>query len=346
MSESLHDTVDITFIGAGPVALYGMYYAGLRLMRYKAIDMMEETGGGLTALYPEKYIYDVGGFPRILAKELARQLHEQGTQYPHLLCLGEQVTRIERQDSGLFLLTTDKGTHQSRTVCLCMGIGSYTPKKPDNPSILAFEGRGVQYWVRDLAPLRGKQVIVVGGGDSAFDYSLMLEPLAAKVTHIHRNDFFAAHEDTVKKVQASRVEMKFPFWEIKELQGGKHLEQAVLRQSRTGEECLVPADAVVLALGFHTDPGPWAEWGVQVDKNSICVDSRMRTNIPGIFAAGDIVTYDGKLKLISTGFGEAAIAVNNAKAFIDPKAKVSPGHSTEKHDTAIQKARHAAGKGG
>jgi thioredoxin reductase (NADPH) len=337
MTQTDHDIYDITFVGAGPVALYGMYYAGLRLMRYKAIDMMEETGGGLMALYPEKYVYDVGGFPRVLAKELAHQLHLQGTQYPHTLALGEQVKQIVRESDEFFLITTDRGKHYSRTICLCMGIGSYTPKKLDNPSVLHFENRGVQYWVKAIEPLRGKHVLVVGGGDSAFDYSLMLQPVAASVTHIHRNDFFAAHEDSVKKVKASSVRMKFPYWEIKELHGGDRVERATIFQSKSGEEENIPVDAVILSLGFHTDPGPMAEWGLEVERNCIKVDSRMRTAVPGIFAAGDIVTYDGKLKLISTGFGEVAIAVNNAKALVDPKAKVSPGHSTEKHEVVMHK---------
>lgn len=337
MTTDQSDLFDITFIGAGPVALYGMYYAGLRMTRYKAIDMRAEVGGGLTALYPEKYIYDVGGFPRILAKQLSSDLLAQATQYPHTLCLGETVQSIKRTDDNSFLIGTDRHVHRSRTIVVCIGMGAYTPKRPDLPSAIAYEGRGVSYWITSTAEFRGKHVLVVGGGDSAFDYSLMLQPVAASVTHIHRNDFFGAHEDSVRKVMASTIELKFPYWVVQELHGTERLEAVTLQQTKTGETDKRTIDAVIFCLGFQTDLGSLTDWGLTLEKGCIVVDSRMRTNVEGIFAAGDIVTYDGKLKLISTGFGEVAIAVNNAKVLIDPKAKVNPGHSTDKHELVMKK---------
>ncbi len=331
------DIFDVTFIGAGPVAMYGMYYAGLRMMRYKTIEMLEEVGGGLMALYPEKYIYDVGGFPKVLAKDLVRMLEEQATQYPHELCLNERVDNVQRGDDGIFTLTTSKGVHSSRSIVICAGMGAYVPKRLDIPKLKELEGRGVYYFIRRLQDFRDKRILVVGGGDSAFDYSMMLEPIAKSITHIHRNDFFSANEDSVHKVRNSRVRMKFPFWEIKRIDGEDRVTGATIVQTKTGEEETLELDAIVLNIGFLTNIGPLEQWGLTLEKNGIAVDIRMRTNIEGVFAAGDIVNYDGKLKLISVGFGEVAIAVNNAKSFIDPKAKVSPGHSTEKHDVVMRK---------
>lgn len=328
---------DLTFIGAGPVALYGMYYAGLRRMKIKTIDMLEEVGGGLMALYPEKYIYDVAGFPKVLAKDLVRQLEEQAFQYPHELCLAERVEQVELVGEQLFRLTTNKGRHYSKTVVICAGLGAYIPKRMDIPNLEELEGRGIYYFCRNLKDFENKRILIVGGGDAAFDYSMMLEPVAKSVVHIHRNDFFGAHEDSVEKVKNSSVDLKFPFWELKRIEGEDWVKRATIVQSRTGEEEAYDVDAIVLNIGFITNLGPIENWGLKIEKNAIEVDSRMRTNIEGVYAAGDIVTYDGKLKLISTGCGEVAVAVNNAKNYIDPKAKVSPGHSTEKHEIVMRK---------
>ena len=328
---------DVTFIGAGPVALYGMYYAGLRLMSVKAIEMLEEVGGGLMALYPDKYIYDVAGFPKVLAKDLVQLLERQATQYPYSFCLGEKVTMLERQEDETIKITTTKGEHYSKTVVICAGLGAYIPRRLDVPNIKKLEGHGVYYFCRRLNDFNDKRVRVVGGGDSAFDYSMMLQPVAQSITHIHRNDFFTAHEDSVKRVKESPVRLLYPFWELKAIEGSDWVKSATIVNSQTGEEEKMDVDAVVLNIGFLTNLGPIADWGLKVEKNSIVVDTRMRTNIEGVYAAGDIISYDGKLKLISTGCGEVAIAVNNAKNYIDPKAKVWPGHSTEKHDLVQKK---------
>lgn len=332
-----NELYDITFVGAGPVALYGMYYAGLRMTRFKAIDMLDEVGGGLMALYPEKYIYDVAGFPKILAKDLTRQMQQQATQYPHTMCLGERVIDIKRTEAGILELTTEKGLHLSKTVVVCAGLGAYIPKKLDIPNVHELENRGVFYSIRRLRDFADKSILVVGGGDSAFDYSMMLEPVAKKITHIHRNDFFSAHEDSVRKVKQSSVELLVPFWEVMRIEGEDWVRRVTIVQTKTGEERVLEVDAVIINVGFLTNLGPIENWGLTLDKNAIVVDSRMRTNVEGVYAAGDIVTYDGKLKLISTGCGEVAIAVNNAKNYINPKATVSPGHSTDKHELAQQR---------
>jgi len=344
--STANDVFDITFIGAGPVAMYGMYYAGLRMTRFKAIDMLDQVGGGLMALYPEKYIYDVAGFPRILAKDLTAQFQQQATQYPHELCLGEKVTHLERRDDGVIELTTTLGRHLSKVVIVCAGLGAYIPRSLDIPNIKELEGRGVFYFARNLEVFRGKNVLIVGGGDSAFDYSLMLEPVASKVVHIHRNDFFSAHEDTVRRVRESSVELKVPFWELKQIEGDDWVRKATIVQSQTGETIEMAVDAIVLKIGFLTNLGPIENWGLKIEKNAIAVDSRMRTNVEGVYAAGDIVTYDGKLKLISIGCGEVAVAVNNARNYLNPKAKVSPGHSTDRHELVMKKVKRKMAEAG
>lgn len=333
------DLFDITFIGAGPVGLYGMYYAGLRVTRFKTIDMLDEVGGGLMALYPEKYIYDVAGFPKIMAKELTRMFREQATQYPHMFCLGEKVLDLKKEEDGILTLTTDKGEHRSKTVVICAGMGAYIPRRLDIPNLRELEGAGVFYSVRRLNDFRDKKILIVGGGDAAFDYAMMLEPIAREITHIHRNDFFSAHEDSVHKVRESSVRLKVPFWELKRIEGEDWVKRATIVQTQTGEEEILDVDAIILNIGFLTNLGPIENWGLELENNSIKVDSRMRTNIDGVFAAGDIATYEGKLDLISTGCGEVAIAVNNAKNFIDPKAKVRPGHSTDKHMISQRKMK-------
>ncbi|MEE8577406.1 MAG: NAD(P)/FAD-dependent oxidoreductase, partial [candidate division Zixibacteria bacterium] len=311
-SATENDICDITFVGAGPVALYGMYYAGLRLTKFKAIDMLEQVGGGLMALYPGKYIYDVAGFPKILAKDLIGQLEEQAFQYPHEVCLNEKVTDITRRDDGIIEITTSRGKHLSKTVVVTAGLGAYVPRRLDIPKVEELEGAGLFYSVHHPEDFAGKRILVVGGGDAAFDYSMMLEPVASQVTHIHRNDFFNAHEDSVNKVKNSSVELLVPFWEMKRIEGNGWVQSATIFQSRTGEERTMDVDAIICNIGFLTNLGPIEKWGLEIEGNAIKVDSRMQTNIEGVYAAGDIVSYDGKLKLISTGFGEVAVAVNNA----------------------------------
>ncbi len=337
MTTTSSDIYDVTFIGAGPVALYGMYYAGLRRTKSKVVDMLGEVGGGLMALYPEKYIYDVAGFPKILARDLVKQLRQQADQYDHTYCLEEKVIGVEKRNDGLIKLTTPKAEHLSKTVIVCAGLGAYIPKQIDIPNVKELEGAGVYYFVRRLEEFRDKEILIVGGGDSAFDYSMMLEPVARSITHIHRNDFFSAHEDTVRKVKESSVRLMFPFWEVQQIEGDDRVRYCTIIQTQTGEKQRLKVDAIIFNIGFITNLGPIADWGLEIDKNAIKVDNSMRTNIDGIYAAGDIVTYDGKLKLISTGCGEVAVAVNYAKHYIDPKAKVSPGHSTDKHELVQRK---------
>ncbi len=324
------DIYDFTIIGGGPTGLYGAFYAGLRNMRTKIIDSLGQLGGQLSALYPEKYIYDVGGFPRVLAKDLVSMLTEQANQYEPTLCLGEKVLNLEPQGDGIIKLTTDQGVHWTKTVLIAAGVGAFIPRRLDVTGVAELEGKGIQYFVTDTSGFAGKRIVIVGGGDSAFDWAMALGPAAARCLQIHRSDRFKAHEDSIAKVSASTVDLR-TFTELKAIHGETRLEAVTIFDNRTGEEEMVECDNLLLNLGFLTNLGPIKDWGIEIEKNVIRVNTTMMTSIPGVYAAGDICTYVGKLKLIATGFGEAGTAANFAKTFLDPSAKAFPGHSSELH---------------
>ena len=318
---------DIAIIGGGPVGQYAAYYAGLRGMKTKVIDSLPELGGQLTALYPEKYIYDVAGYAQVYAKDLVVNLTEQMMQYGPTLALDQKVMNLT--SNGIVTIETDKGhTHQAKSAIIACGVGAFMPRKMAVAGVAELDGLGVHYFVNDKSVFAGKRVMIVGGGDSAFDWSLNLFDTAKSIVQIHRTDKFRAHEDTVQKVKSLPVTFH-TFHEVKQVHGEDHVTGVTIFDNRTKEETFSECDELIFLLGFLTDLGPIKHWGFEITGNSIRVNSRMATNIPGVYGAGDIVDYDGKLKLIATGFGEAAIAVNNAKAHVDPTAKVNPGHSSE-----------------
>lgn len=323
---------DLTIIGSGPVGLYGVFYAGLRGMKAKIMDALPQLGGQLVALYPEKYIFDVAGFPKILAKDLAKNLIEQALSLGPVVCLEEKVTVVKIGDENsqrVLELITDKGiSHFTKSIVLTAGIGAFKPKKLDAPGIDTFEGKGIYYFVNEKDTFRNKNILIVGGGDSAVDWALNLLDTAKKITLIHRRDQFRAQEESVKELMASPVDVR-TFHELKLVRGNSRLEEASIYDNRTLEENILKVDAVILNLGFHADLGPVKAWGLEIEKGGIKVNYRMETNIRGIFAAGDIASHPGKLKLISTGFGEVATAVNFAKNMIDPASRVFPGHSSD-----------------
>lgn len=324
------ETVDITIIGGGPTGLYGLFYAGMRGVSARVIDALPELGGQLTALYPEKDVFDVAGFPRVLAKDLARELVTQGLQFDAEVCLGERVLELN-PGGDRFDLRTDAGARPTRAVVIAGGKGAFKSRTLAVPGWDEFLERGLTTQVKDPESFRGKRVLLVGGGDSAFDWSWALRDIAGELTHIHRSNRYRAHESTVAQVEGAheRGELRLrTFRTVTEIHGNDRVEAATIRHTKTKETTRLEVDEVVALIGFVPNIGPIAEWGLELEKNCIVVDSRMRTNIPGVYAAGDIATYDGKLELISTGFGEAAIAVNNAVHHMDPNAKVNPGHST------------------
>ncbi|MEH7440855.1 NAD(P)/FAD-dependent oxidoreductase [Bacillus sp. JJ1122] len=319
---------DITIIGGGPAGLFTAFYGGMRQASVKIIESLPQLGGQLSALYPEKYIYDVAGFPKVRAQELIDNLKEQMAKFEPATALEQSVEKLEKLEDGSFKLTTDKEIHYTKTVIITAGNGAFQPRRLELESAAQYEGKNLHYFIDDLNQFAGQKVAVLGGGDSAVDWALMLEPIAEQVTIVHRRDKFRAHEHSVENLQNSKVDIKTPYIPT-ELIGDRNKISQIVLQDANGEDTVnVDVDSVICNFGFVSSLGPIKEWGLEIEKNSILVNSKMETNIPGIYAAGDICTYEGKVKLIATGFGEAPTAVNNAKSFIDPKAKTQPLHSS------------------
>lgn len=322
---------DIIIIGGGPTGLFALFYAGMRGVTACVVDALAEPGGQLTALYPEKYIFDVGGFPKILAKDLVKGLVEQAAQFGQPLHFGERVVGLE-EDSGVFTLVTERERYPGRAVIIAGGIGAFSPRRLPQPSAAAWYGRGVYDRVIDPEKFRGQRVLIVGGGDSAFDWTHQLLDRAAAVTLVHRSDRFRAHGATVAAVSAAAASGRakvLTFHELTDVRGnGDHLTGVTLRDNKSKTTHDIEVDAILPMLGFVSDLGNITEWGLTLQKDEILVDILMETGRPGIYAAGDITAYPGKLKLIATGFAEAATAVNQAVHRIYPEKKVAPGHSS------------------
>ena len=322
---------DLAIIGAGPTGLYAAYYAGFRGLSTVIIDSLAEPGGQISALYPEKPIHDVAGFPTILGKDLVAGCVAQAEPYDPTYLLGHRAERLERIDpdddhSGL-RLTTHQGTViEARVVLIAGGIGTFTPRPL--PGSTTWEGRGLIHFVRKLETLRGQRVLIVGGGDSAVDWALALEDITDHVTLIHRREDFRAHAASVDRLHASTVEVRVHH-EVRRIEGGDRIERVVIFDSRNDDEAVLEVDTVIAALGFTADPGPLRSWDVEHDGRRVRIDTRGATSMPGVYAAGDVADYPGKLPLIATGFGEAATAVNNAAVWLDPDARLMAGHSSD-----------------
>ena len=322
---------DITIIGGGPTGLFAAFYAGMRGATARIVDALPELGGQLAALYPEKFIFDVAGYPKVLARDLVRALTDQAMQFSPAIELGQRVTALE-EDGGQFTLVTDQGRFPSRAVVIAAGIGAFSPRRLPQPFAAEWYGRGIHDRVLSPDEFRGRKIVIVGGGDSAFDWTHQLLDRAASVTLVHRSDRFRAHDATVAEVSAAAAAGRasiLTFHELAAIQGnGDRLQQVTLRDVKTKATVDVECDALLPMLGFVSDMGPIAEWGLRLEKNELVVNSLMETGRPGIYAAGDVTTYPGKLKLIATGFAEAATAVNQAVHWIYPDKKVAPGHSS------------------
>jgi thioredoxin reductase (NADPH) len=320
-------SVDLAVIGAGPAGLYAAYYAGFRGLSVALVDALPEPGGQVSALYPEKLIYDIAGFPAVKGRDLVENLVAQAGRFAPSYVLGEQAESCVRGDDGRLLVTTDKGTEIAcGAVVITGGIGSFTPRPL--PLGQQYEGRGLSYFVPRLEAHRDQDVVVVGGGDSAFDWAASLEPIARSVTLVHRRETFRAHEHTVSQVKASRVEL-ITSAAISGVSGDVNVESVDVLHLPTKTTRTVKTQAIVAALGFTADLGPLETWGIAARDRRILVDTRMQTSVPGVFAAGDITEYDGKVRLISVGFGEAATAVNNAAVLLRPDLDLFPGHSSD-----------------
>lgn len=329
----IHELRDITIIGAGPTGLFGLFYAGMRQVSAQIIDALPEAGGQLAALYPEKFIFDVAGFPQILAKDLVRALVEQTRRFDGNVHLAQRVTALEK-DGDHFVLVTETDRFPTRSIIIAAGIGAFSPRRLPQACAAPWYGRGVYDVVTDPERFRGQRVIIIGGGDTAFDWGVQLLPRAAHVTIVHRTDRFRAHDATVSEyrsaVAAGRAQL-FTFHEIFDVLCKREPDRfthIVLRDVKAKTTTEVEADVVLPMLGFVSDMGAIAGWGLTIEKDEITVNSQMETGQPGIYAAGDVTTYPGKLKLIALGFSEAAIAVNQAVHWIHPEKKIAPGHSS------------------
>lgn len=331
----LHDIRDITIIGGGPTGLFALFYAGMRQVTAQIVDALPEAGGQLTALYPEKFIFDVAGFPQVLAKDLVGALIEQNKRFPGAMHFGQQVTGLER-DGNHFVLVTKSDRFPTRSIIIAAGIGAFTPRRLPQSCAEPWYGRGVFDVVMNPEDYRGKRVVIIGGGDTAFDWGVQLASRAKSVAIVHRSDRFRAHDATVNEFRAAvqvgdgRASL-YTFHELHDVvcrHAPERFSHVVLRDVKTKTTREVEADVVLPMLGFVSDMGVIAQWGLTIVKDEILVNSQMETGKPGIYAAGDVTTYPGKLKLIATGFGEAAIAVNQAVHWIYPEKKVAPGHSS------------------
>ena len=321
---------DLTIIGAGPTGLFSAFYAGMREMKTKILEALPEAGGQLTVLYPEKYIYDSPGYPKILAKDLVKNLVEQSSMFNPDVFFDERVISIERQKDGCIKIETDKGHHSSRNILITAGIGAFSPNKLTVSGAEQFEGKGVYYHVKDRSIFKGKRVLIIGGGDTALDWALSFRDWCKEITLIHRRDVFRAHESSVKELFSSDIPVKL-YWELKEIHGKEMLEGVTIINSKTKEEEKLKVDAILINIGFKADLGPIKNWGLEIDQRNIKVNGNMETNLEGIFAAGDIAKQSdsAKLNLIATGFAQAATAVAVAKKRLDPSAAMFE-HSSEK----------------
>jgi thioredoxin reductase (NADPH) len=330
---------DITIIGAGPVGLITAFWAGMREASARIIDSLPEIGGQLTTLYPEKWIFDVPGYTRVLAKDLVEELrHQSIEQFDVPVHLDTTADRVEYEtdpddpDRSLLRIVTDRGDLLTRTIVIAGGHGAFEPKRLPGYDMSPWEGRGAHYLVSEKSAFAGKRVIIVGGGDSAFDWVVNLLDTASAITLVHRREGFRAHEATVAEVmqaaEAGRVDIRTPY-QISDVAGDGHIERVTLFHSEDESDVVeVGCDAVLLQLGFKTALGPLKDWPLEVHKGAIAVDPQMKTSMEAVWAAGDITTFDGKLKLIATGFAEAAIAVAQAVHYLRPEMRIQPKYST------------------
>jgi thioredoxin reductase (NADPH) len=330
MTKPTPTEVDLLIVGAGPTGLFAAYYAGFRELTTAIVDSLPEPGGQVTAMYPEKMIFDVAGFPAVRGRDLVTALVEQTDQWKPYYLLGRKAMTLSEVDGGGFDVGLDGGTViRAGAVLITAGMGEFTPRPL--PAGDGWLGRGVVNFVPAPEVHRGQDIVVVGGGDSAFDWVLSLHPIARSVTLVHRRNKFRAFASTVRQVQELGVPI-ITDAQVVELRGDSAglAEVELSVKGESGQESrILPAQTVVAALGFTADLGPIESWGLEIDRRAIAVDSTGKTARERIYAAGDIAGYPGKVKLIATGFGEAATAVNNIAVALDPEAHLFPGHSSD-----------------
>jgi thioredoxin reductase (NADPH) len=316
---------DILIIGAGPTGLFAVFEAGLLKLKCHIIDALPQPGGQLAELYPKKPIFDIPGFPEVLAGDLIRNQMEQIKQFQPGFTLGERAETIDRQPDDSFIVTTDKGTQvHCKAVAIAGGLGSFEPRKPELANIADYEEKGVDYFIRDPEKFRGKRVVIAGGGDSALDWSIFLTDVADEVTLVHRRNEFRGALDSVEKVQElknlGKLRLITPA-ELSDLHGAEKLEAITVNQA--GTEVKIECDYLIPLFGLTPKLGPIADWGLEIEKNAIVVNNALdyQTNVPGIYAIGDVNTYPGKLKLILCGYHEATLMVQSVYQRLNPGKK-------------------------
>ncbi|MBT8186839.1 MAG: NAD(P)/FAD-dependent oxidoreductase [Croceitalea sp.] len=325
---------DILIIGAGPTGLFAVFEAGLLKLRCHLIDALTQPGGQCSEIYPKKPIYDIPGFPEVLAGELVDNLMEQIKPFQPGFTLGERAEKIDKLDDGTFVVTTNKGTkHHAPVVAIAGGLGSFEPRKPILTDLVKFEDKGIAYMIKDPEVYRNKRVLIAGGGDSALDWSIFLANVAEEVYLVHRRNEFRGALDSVEKVQELKNLGKIKLFtpaEVIELNGREQLENVVVKMSDTGKEITVYIDNFIPLFGLSPKLGPIADWGLEIEKNAIKVDNTLdyQTNVPGIYAIGDVNTYPGKLKLILCGFHEATLMCQSAYQRIHPNKKYVMKYTT------------------
>ena len=312
---------DILIIGAGPTGLFTVFEAGLLKMRCHIIDALPQAGGQCSELYPKKPIYDIPGFPEILAGDLTENLLEQGKQFEPGFTLGERADTIEKLEDGSFIVTTNKGTkHAAPIIAIAGGLGSFEPRKPDLENLDFYENKGLNYFIKDPEVYRDKRVVISGGGDSALDWSIFLTDVAKEVTLIHRRNEFRGALDSLEKVQdltaSGKINLITPAV-VTKIGGEDNVQHVVV--TKDGEDTQIETDCFIPLFGLSPKLGPIGKWGLEIEKNAIKVDTLdYQTNIPGIFAIGDVNTYPGKLKLILCGFHEATLMCQAAYKILNP----------------------------
>lgn len=327
-----NDMYDLTIIGGGPVGIYGAFYAGMHGMRTKIIDALPQLGGQLAALYPEKYIYDLPGHPKIKAGEMVDQLKKQMEQFNERIDVvtNTNVQTVEKLEDGTFKICTDQECHYSHSIVITAGNGAFTPRKLDVAHAENFTN--IHYFVSTMETFKGKDVVIFGGGDSAVDWALMLDGVAKSVSIVHRRHEFRAHASSVENLKQANINCLTPYV-AKDVRGEKNLATEVeLVNVETGETKVLPADEIIVLYGFISSLGPIKDWDIELEKNALRVDITQQTSVSGIFAAGDACTFDGKIKMITTGFGEVVVAINAAIAYAYPE-KVH----RHKHSSAMMK---------
>ncbi len=326
---------DLTIIGGGPTGIFAAFQCGMNNISCRIIESMPQLGGQLTALYPEKHIYDVAAFPEVQASELVQSLWKQAERYSPEVVLGEQVSKYRKLDEGSFEVETGSGrTFVSRAVLVAAGLGAFSPRKlPQLGDISQLEGHSVLYSVQSMQELAGKKVLIVGGGDSALDWAMMLQPDAEHVTVTHRSPDFRAHGKTRQEIFRAAEQGLLDVHLNTEVVSIDH-EGPVLRgahlRSKSGKETALKVDYMLVLIGFKSNLGPLSEWGLDLDDNAIVVDSHMKTEVDGLYAAGDIASYPGKLRIIQTGLSDATVAVRHSLTYIRPGEKVKQQFSSIK----------------